>query len=116
MPAQLTAPSAAYKRHAWLAMAGLLGFVTIYFALLGWFGWTAFRLFASIVRGSADNVVLAAGASVCAAFLCVFMAKALIFTKRGGKDAQDMELKPADQPELFAFLHRLADEAGAPRP
>jgi Zn-dependent protease with chaperone function len=116
VPAQLTAPSAAYKRHAWLAMAGLLAFVTIYFALLGWFGWTAFRLAASIVRGSADNVVLAAGASVCAAFLCVFMAKALIFTKRGGKDAEDMELKPAEQPELFAFLHRLADEAGAPRP
>ncbi|MEH6418354.1 M48 family metallopeptidase [Pseudomonas sp. CGJS7] len=116
MPAQLTAPSAAYRRHAWLAMAGLLAFVAIYFALLGWFGWTAFRLFASIVRGNSDNVLLAAGASACAAFLCVFMAKALIFNKRGSKDAHDMELKPAEQPELFAFLHRLADEAGAPRP
>lgn len=116
VPAQLTAPSAAYRRHAWLAMVGLLGFVTIYFALLGWFGWTAYRLLAAIVRGSSDNAVLAGGAGVCAAFLCVFMAKALVFTKRGGSDAQDMELKPADQPELFAFLHRLADEAGAPRP
>ena len=79
VPAQLTAPSAAYKRHAWLAMAGLLAFVSIYFALLGWFGWTAYRLLASIVRGSTDNVVLAAGAGICAAFLCVFMAKALVF-------------------------------------
>lgn len=117
VPAQLTAPSAAYRRHAWLAMTGLLGFVAIYFALLAWFGWTAWRLFASLVNGGGDsvNVIGNVITGACAAFLCLFMAKALIF-KRHGSANQDMELKPADQPELFAFLHRLADEAGAPRP
>ncbi|MET4728796.1 Zn-dependent protease with chaperone function [Lysobacter enzymogenes] len=115
VPAQLTAPSAAYRRHAWLAMLGLLGFVAIYFALLVWFGWTAWRLFAALVQGDGGNLIGNGITGACAAFLCLFMAKALIF-KRRGAGGEDLELKPADQPELFAFLHRLADEAGAPRP
>jgi Zn-dependent protease with chaperone function len=114
VPANLTAPTAAYKRHAWLAMAGLAAFLAAYFGLLGWFAWTAWRLFA--VAGSNDSgQVGAIFVGSCAAFLAVFMAKALVFVKRGG-DVDDLELKPADQPELFAFLHRLADDAGAPRP
>ncbi|MGO4263008.1 M48 family metallopeptidase [Lysobacter sp. TAB13] len=96
-------------------MAGLLGFVAIYFALLVWFGWTAWRLFASIANSNGQNLIGNGITGACAAFLCVFMAKALVF-KRRGKSGEDMELKPADQPDLFAFLHRLADEAGAPRP
>ncbi|SDW07782.1 Zn-dependent protease with chaperone function [Lysobacter enzymogenes] len=115
VPAQLTAPSAAYRRHAWLAMLGLLDFVAIYFALLVWFGWTAWRLFAALVQGDGGNLIGNGITGACAAFLCLFMAKALIF-KRRGAGGEDLELKPADQPELFAFLHRLADEAGAPRP
>lgn len=115
VPAQLTAPTAAYRRHAWLAMLGLLGFVAVYFALLVWFGWTAWRLFAALAQGNGDNFIANGLTGACAAFLCVFMAKALVFKRRGAGD-EDLELKPADQPELFAFLHRLADEAGAPRP
>ncbi|WP_205757431.1 M48 family metallopeptidase [Lysobacter enzymogenes] len=96
-------------------MLGLLGFVAIYFALLVWFGWTAWRLFAALVQGDGGNLIGNGLTGACAAFLCLFMAKALVFKRRGAGD-EDMELKPADQPELFAFLHRLADEAGAPRP
>jgi Zn-dependent protease with chaperone function len=115
VPANLTAPSATYKRHAWLAMAGLLVFVGFYLALLGWFAWTAYRLIGALAAGTSDNPLAAAGVGICAAFLALFMAKALIFIKRGAQ-SDDIELKPADQPRLFAFLHRLADEAGAPRP
>jgi Zn-dependent protease with chaperone function len=115
VPAQLTAPSSAYRRHAWLAVAGLLGFAIAYFALMGWFGWTAYRVFRTLLAGEGGNTfanVVVGGFSV---FLVAFMAKGLVFLKRG-QTSRDMELKPADQPELFAFLHRLADEAGAPRP
>ena len=115
VPAQLTAPSAAYRRHAWLAVAGLLAFATAYFALMGWFGWTAFRMGSSLVTGEGENSLISAIVGVCALFLAAFMAKGLVFLKRG-QASRDLELKPADQPELFAFLHRLADEAGAPRP
>ncbi|WP_312316171.1 M48 family metallopeptidase [Stenotrophomonas sp.] len=115
VPAQLTAPSSAYRRHAWLAVAGLLTFAAAYFALMGWFGWTAFRMLRMMLSGEGGNALLNAIVGGFALFLAVFMAKGLIFLKRG-KASEDLELKPADQPELFAFLHRLADEAGAPRP
>lgn len=41
---KLARPSRAYKLHAWLAMGGLALFLLLYFALAGWFGWTAWRL------------------------------------------------------------------------
>lgn len=115
VPAQLTAPSSAYRRHAWLAVAGLLSFAAAYFALMGWFGWTAFRVLRTLVSGEGGNTLVNIIVGVCALFLAAFMAKGLIFLKRG-QASKELELKPADQPELFAFLHRLADEAGAPRP
>lgn len=117
VPERLTAPSSKYRRNAWLAMLGLGGFIAVYLGLLGWFGWTAYRLASGLLQGSGGEQavwlwLVAAGA----AFLAVFMAKALVFNKRAERDTRALELTPAAQPELFAFLHRLADEAGAPRP
>ncbi|MGX8249526.1 hypothetical protein, partial [Escherichia coli] len=68
----------------------------------------------SALAGSEDLIVhvLVGG---CSAFLCVFMLKALLFMERGGAP-NHVELHPEEQPQLFAFLYRLADEAGAPRP
>jgi len=115
VPAQLTAPSSAYRRHAWLAVAGLLSFATAYFALMGWFGWTAYRVLRTMLAGDGGNTFASVLVGAFALFLAAFMAKGLVFLKRG-QASREMELRPADQPELFAFLHRLADEAGAPRP
>ncbi|CAM3912940.1 M48 family metallopeptidase [Ectopseudomonas alcaliphila] len=114
VPATLTRPSSLYKRQAWLAVGSLALFVALYFALAGWFGWTAWRLISSALAGSEDVIVhvLVGG---CSAFLCVFMLKALLFMERGGAP-NHVELHPEEQPQLFAFLYRLADEAGAPRP
>jgi Zn-dependent protease with chaperone function len=114
VPATLTRPSSVYKRQAWLAVGSLALFVALYFALAGWFGWTAWRLISSGLAGSEDAIVhfLVGG---CSAFLCVFMLKALLFMERGGASSH-VELRPEEQPKLFAFLYRLADEAGAPRP
>lgn len=113
VPPELTRPTGAYRRHAYLAVAGLLLFVALYFALTGWFAWTAYRLIAAVVR-TPDHWPLAFPAAG-AGFLAVFMAKALIFIRRGKPDGE-VELARADHPRLFAFLHRLADEARAPRP
>jgi Zn-dependent protease with chaperone function len=43
------------------------------------------------------------------------MLKAVFFVKKGG-DSDDVEITASEQPRVFAFLNRLADEAGAPRP
>lgn len=114
VPATLTRPTSAYKHQAWLAVASLALFVMLYFALVGWFGWTAWRLISTAVIGG-DNAIgyFLVGGS--AAFLCVFMLKALFFVNRGGAP-DHVQILPEDQPKLFAFLNQLADEAGAPRP
>jgi len=114
VPADLTRPTRAYRRHAYLAVTGLLVFVALYFGLAGWFAWTAFRLLSHLGDEQANVFALAIG-GVGAGFLAVFMLKAVVFVRRGRDDAA-IEIKAAEHPRLFAFLHRVADEARAPRP
>jgi Zn-dependent protease with chaperone function len=112
VPADLTRPTRAYRAHAWLAMGGLALFVLLYLALASWFTWTAYRLFASLAHGGDPLWTLVAG--VCSAFLAVFMWKALVFVKHRHA-IDDIEVTASEQPRLFSFINRLADEAGAPR-
>lgn len=112
VPADLTRPTRAYRTHAWLAMGGLALFVLLYLVLASWFTWTAYRLFASLAHGADPLWTLVAG--VCSAFLAVFMWKALVFVKHRHA-IDDIEVTATEQPRLFAFINRLADEAGAPR-
>lgn len=112
VPPNLTDASPAYKQRAWLALLGLGSFVLLYFALSGWLTWTAYRL----LKGSFDGSgFFPAGlVGIGAAFLAVFMWKALFFVKHA-YDIEDLEITRAEQPKLFAFIDRLADEAQAPR-
>lgn len=112
VPLGFSRPSASYKRKAWLAVAGLVTFIVLYLALTVWFAITGInRLLALNAHSSAiDGLVCA-----CNLFLTVFLIKALFFIKKG-KYAGVIELERAEQPGLFAFLDRVADEAGAPRP
>jgi Zn-dependent protease with chaperone function len=112
VPPDLTRPTRAYRTHAWLAGGGLLLFVLLYLALASWFTWTAYRLFASLAHGGEPLWTFVAG--TCSAFLAVFMWKALVFVKHRHA-IDDVEVTASDQPRLFAFINRLADEAGAPR-
>jgi Zn-dependent protease with chaperone function len=105
----LTAPSAAFRRSAWLATAGLLGFVGVYFGLMGYCALTTYRL-----------VVGAKGALGCVIalpllFVFGFLVRGLFVVKHAST-SRDVEIFEADEPRLFSFLHRLADETGAPRP
>ncbi|MBB3181972.1 M48 family metallopeptidase [Variovorax sp. Sphag1AA] len=111
---QLTKATPAYRRHAWLATFALLAFVLAYLAFSGWLAWKAFVLLRAMALGSGDGLMLL-GAGVGAGFLAVFMLKALVFVRRG-ELAGLTEITAAEQPKLFAFLYRLADEARAPRP
>jgi Zn-dependent protease with chaperone function len=112
--AQLTRPSVSYKRSARLAVAGLLGFVLLYFALAGWFAWTAYRL-GLVAWYSAENNFWMALAAACSAFFGVFMLNALL-SIRSAMPPGLAEVTAQEQPRLFAFLYDLADAAGAPRP
>jgi Zn-dependent protease with chaperone function len=114
VPEGLTKPTPKYRRHATLAMLSLVGFMALYLALMGWFAWSAYQIFATIERFEKDQMWVAI-AGACSAFLALFMAKSLVFFQKGaGKE--DMELKAKDHPRLFKFLHAIADETGAPKP
>jgi Zn-dependent protease with chaperone function len=113
VPQNFTQATSSYRVHAWLALAGLAAFVLLYFALAGWFTWTAWRLLAGAIDGG-ENALWGFVAGLSAAFLAVFMLKALFFVKHS-YEIDDLEITPQDQPKLFEFLRRLADDAGAPR-
>ena len=103
-----------YRRQAWLAVAALAVFMLLYAGLAGWFVRTAWRL---SFGGSGDGGGRLFGfvTAVCAAFIAAFMIKGVFFIRRGKPEGLT-ELREPDQPRLFNFLHKLADEAGAPRP
>lgn len=114
IPPDLIAPSNAYRSHAYLAVAGLLGFVALYFALAGWLAWLTVHLVSLTFSGSGVSIGYLIAAAM-SGLLAVFMLKALFFIKRGSTN-HSLEVTAAEQPALFAFLYRIADEAKAPRP
>lgn len=111
LPAELSLQSPGVRRQVWLAVAGLLGFVVVYFALSSWFGWAAYQL----LLGEHPKNLLTLIVGVSSGFLAIFMVKALLFVKKGSM-GEDYEVTASSEPQLFAFLNRLADETGAPRP
>lgn len=95
-------------------MIGLLLFLAVYVGLAAWFTYTAYRMISGVFAGG-EGAVAGFFAALPAAFLAVFMWKALFFIRAGASDC-GVEVTPQDEPKLFAFLHEVADEVGAPRP
>ena len=91
-------------------MTGLLMFVVLYFTLTGWFIWTAYRLFYSPEAGG-EGIFF----GILSSFLAVFMVKPL-FRVKHNQQSKDLEISSKEEPKLFEFLYRLADDAQAPRP
>lgn len=110
VPANLSKPNKKYQQQALLAMLGLSLFITLYFTLTSWFIWTAYRLFAS-PNPTTESIIVGFLASL----LAIFTLKPL-FKVRHSSPSHAVEISPQDEPELFAFIYRLADEAKAPRP
>jgi Zn-dependent protease with chaperone function len=114
IPANLSQPSASYRRQALLAMSGLSLFIALYFSIAACFAWSSYRLInMALVDSQHAAVCWIVGLS--AGFLALFMIKALFFFKKGG-DVQELEITAAAEPQLFEFLYQLADQARAPRP
>jgi len=114
VPRDLTLPSRAYRLRAWFALAGLAAFFGFYLAISAWFAWIACHLLLQVMRnegGGLWTVVVA----LAAAFLSVFMLKALLFLSNK-QEAVGTEITEREQPHLFAFLRRLADELGTRQP
>lgn len=106
----LTKPSKSFKKHVWLSILALVAFISLYFFLTIWFGRLAYNLFRG--PGSLLNYGLGAGF----AFLSFFMLKSIFFLNKREKNPMRRYLTEKEEPILFDYLYKLADEAGAPRP
>jgi len=113
VPDDLTRPTPAYRLHAWVAFSTLVFFVGCYGALTAWIGWVAWRLLADSWSGGAFGFGLLMAAP--AVFIFVFLGKGFFFRQQH-HDPYTVEVTAADEPELLAFVHQIADDAGAPRP
>ncbi len=113
VPADLTAPTPAYKRSAWLAFGSLLAFVALYLGLTGYFGWLVYRLVRDSFAGGSGFIGLLL--AIPPLFFCLFLLRGLLSVKQKN-DPMLVEVTEEDQPELLAFVRRVADETGAPRP
>lgn len=114
VPANYTKPTASFTKHVWLSIFGLLFFIVLYFALTIWFGRLAYNLFLDAYNfdGHFFNYLLAIGFG----FLSLFMAKSLFFLNKREDNPIHHYIDKKDEPLLFDYLYKLADEAGAPRP
>ena len=97
VPADLTEPRTEFRRHAWLAMAGLTGFILAYLALLGCFGWISYTGVQHLINSRFDLVQFLVTTS--SLILTLFMAKSLFAVRRFGAP-DGIEVTAAAQPEL----------------
>ncbi|MEN0061725.1 MAG: M48 family metalloprotease [Myxococcota bacterium] len=113
--AGLTAPSRRYLRDARLAVVALALLLLLYFSLTGWFGYVTVTRILGILKGWTETPVLDGLVAIPAAFLFVVMVKGLFMVHRG-RPSGLTRITAEDEPALMAFINRVADEAGAPRP
>lgn len=115
IPAELKQPTKAFRMRVVLAILGLSIFLLVYLGLMWWFAKESYQLFRFVALGIIDNTFWAVIAAICFAVLALFMFKSLfIFRKR--QEIPYREIKAADEPELIAFIHSVAEEVGAPKP
>lgn len=111
VPPELTAPTSRYKRQVAAAVLGVIAFFLFYFALTGWIGHAAYRAFRSFPGNPGRAIVIGVPATV----LFLVLIKGLFAGKKVNRDLL-IEVTPDDEPKLFAFVHRIAEETGAPKP
>jgi Zn-dependent protease with chaperone function len=113
VPQNLTDINTKYKKHVWLAFGSLVIFIICYLGLTSWFGYKSYTLFQKFVVTESDDPFVIVGA-ISYLFLAVFLVKAIFFIKRGS--VENIEVTEKEEPELFQFINKIADDANAPRP
>lgn len=111
VPSGFTNPTKSFTKHVWFAIIGLILFIGLYILLTVWFGKLAYNLFTTPDSDFWD-ILLGIGF----AFLSLFMVKSLFFLNKREENPLHKYLTKEEEPVLFDYLYKLADEAGAPRP
>ncbi len=115
-PPGLAQPSAAYRRSVITVLTGLLLFLALYLFLVIASGHLVYLAITYPLTGDGrGDYFLKFICVAMSVMLFLFLVKGL-FKRRTGDDPDHVEIKPSEHPELFAFIQRLCQEAGAPAP
>lgn len=110
VPEGYTNPAPSFKKHVWISVLGLLLFMVLYGGLIFWFGRLAYYTYLN--GENFWSYILSGGY----AFICLFLVKSLFFLTKRVEDPMRRYVTEQEEPVLFDFLYKLADEAKAPRP
>lgn len=116
----ITAPNKEYIKQVTKVLFSIVLFIFIYLALLGMaVSMLYYGVMAAIymITTKFSFITLAAGAGIVGltVMFAWFMVK-FIFKTRKNESPQRIQLFEKDHPQLFAFVRKLANEAGAPFP
>jgi Zn-dependent protease with chaperone function len=117
---QRTAPSAEFKREVRKVLLVIVAFIVVYLALIAGAialailsGLGAFWLVA--LYTSFITIMLGIGLAGFGLMVLYFLVK-FVFRRNVFDRSGLIEVKASDQPELFAFIHKLTQEVGSPFP
>lgn len=108
VPDDLTVPGPSYRQGVFLLLGTLILFSALYLSLLVGSGCLIFWS----VRWLG---LLGLPVALFSLLIFLYLLKGFFKSEREGKSFQ-VEITEAEQPRLFAFLHRLCEEVGAPPP
>jgi Zn-dependent protease with chaperone function len=120
VPRALTRPGLDYRLRVAAMIGGLFLFLAVYLALIagaGVFGFQAATvpLEGGGIRSMVWLVVMKFGGPLAAGLFCLFLIKGL-FKGHTVERSNHVPLAEEDHPELFAFVRRVYQDAGAPAP
>lgn len=117
VPADLTRPSSRYRLQVVLVLVSLAVTLLLYLALLIGSAWLCKVSLTAPWPDRVDRgyLFLRVAAILCSGLLFLYLLKGLFKRSQVGGDWL-VEVTADEQPELFAFIHRVCADTGAPRP
>lgn len=121
VPAELTQPSPAFRAEVRNVILAIVAFIFTYLALvalavaLAWFCLKA-GLVVMALRLSWITILIGLGIMIVGILVVFFMLKFLFASSSGSAELGGIQIHEGDEPELFAFIGRVAGEVGTPFP
>lgn len=116
LPPNFTSISSSYKMKALLAVAGIILFITCYFAMLAAFAWLLYYSITYEIETVNRYTIILKLASIAGSGMMLFFGVKFMFKKGQKFDGNDIEITPQTEPELYEFIQQLIKETGAPKP
>ncbi|HJL16626.1 MAG TPA: M48 family metallopeptidase [Sandaracinaceae bacterium LLY-WYZ-13_1] len=116
VPEDLLRPTTRYRLQVAIVLTSLFVFLAFYLGLVAASGWLVFEALVYPVGSvGLGTILLKLGAVFSTGMLFAFLVKGLFKIDRPDR-AGLIEVTEDEEPKLFAFIHRLVEETGAPMP